>query len=71
MTQRLDYTQIAPNGAKALGGIYGYMALLESISHPEDEGYEEAVDILGEDFLPEQFGKEEITEINALLKDLD
>lgn len=25
MTQRLDYTQIAPNGAKALGGIYGYI----------------------------------------------
>ena len=25
MTQRLDYTQIAPNGAKALGGVYGYV----------------------------------------------
>jgi AhpD family alkylhydroperoxidase len=23
MTQRLDYNQIAPNGAKALGGVYG------------------------------------------------
>jgi hypothetical protein len=24
MTKRLDYNQIAPNGAKALGGVYGY-----------------------------------------------
>ncbi|WP_434714140.1 carboxymuconolactone decarboxylase family protein (plasmid) [Rhizobium sp. YTUHZ045] len=26
MTQRLDYNQIAPNGAKALGGVYGYVS---------------------------------------------
>jgi AhpD family alkylhydroperoxidase len=25
MTQRLDYNQIAPNGTKALGGVYGYV----------------------------------------------
>lgn len=25
MTQRLDYNQIAPNGAKALGGVYAYV----------------------------------------------
>jgi AhpD family alkylhydroperoxidase len=25
MTKRLDYNQIAPNGAKALGGAYGYI----------------------------------------------
>jgi AhpD family alkylhydroperoxidase len=25
MTVRLDYNQIAPNGAKALGGVYGYV----------------------------------------------
>ncbi|MDL2403398.1 carboxymuconolactone decarboxylase family protein [Rhizobium mayense] len=25
MTRRLDYNQIAPNGAKALGGVYGYI----------------------------------------------
>ncbi|MDB5503466.1 MAG: hypothetical protein JWR89_3368 [Tardiphaga sp.] len=25
MTKRLDYTQIAPNGIKALGSIYGYV----------------------------------------------
>jgi AhpD family alkylhydroperoxidase len=25
MTQRLDYTTIAPAGAKALGGVYGYI----------------------------------------------
>ena len=26
MTKRLDYNQIAPNGAKALGGVYAYVA---------------------------------------------
>lgn len=26
MSTRLDYNQIAPNGAKALGGVYGYVA---------------------------------------------
>lgn len=26
MSQRLDYTHIAPAGAKALGGVYGYVA---------------------------------------------
>jgi len=26
MTKRLDYNQIAPTGAKALGGVYGYVA---------------------------------------------
>jgi AhpD family alkylhydroperoxidase len=25
MTKRLDYNQTAPNGAKALGGVYGYV----------------------------------------------
>lgn len=25
MTNRLDYNQIAPNGAEALGGVYGYV----------------------------------------------
>ncbi len=25
MTKRLDYNQVAPNGAKALGGVYGYV----------------------------------------------
>jgi AhpD family alkylhydroperoxidase len=25
MTERLDYNQIAPNGAKAFGGVYGYV----------------------------------------------
>ncbi|MGX9430006.1 MULTISPECIES: carboxymuconolactone decarboxylase family protein [Bradyrhizobium] len=25
MTKRLDYSQIAPNGVKALGGVYGYI----------------------------------------------
>ncbi|MGY3603560.1 carboxymuconolactone decarboxylase family protein [Bradyrhizobium sp. Leo121] len=25
MTKRLDYNQVAPNGVKALGGVYGYI----------------------------------------------
>lgn len=25
MTQRLDYKKVAPNGVKALGGVYGYI----------------------------------------------
>ena len=25
MTKRLDYNQLAPNGVKALGGVYGYV----------------------------------------------
>jgi AhpD family alkylhydroperoxidase len=25
MTRRLDYNQVAPNGIKALGGVYGYV----------------------------------------------
>jgi hypothetical protein len=25
VSKRLDYTQIAPAGAKALGGVYGYV----------------------------------------------
>ena len=26
MTKRLEYQQVAPNGVKALGGVYGYVA---------------------------------------------
>ena len=26
MTKRIDYNQVAPNAAKALGGVYGYVA---------------------------------------------
>ena len=25
MTRRIDYNQVAPNGVKALGGVYGYL----------------------------------------------
>jgi len=25
MTRRIDYNQVAPNGVKALGGVYGYV----------------------------------------------
>jgi AhpD family alkylhydroperoxidase len=26
MSQRIDYTKVSPNGAKALGGVYGYVS---------------------------------------------
>jgi hypothetical protein len=32
MTKRLDYNQIAPNGAKALGGVYGYIMQSELLA---------------------------------------
>jgi yecA family protein len=54
-----------------IGGIYGYMHLLEVLSDPEDEEYEEMVDRLDLDFFdPAQFRKEDIAVINASLKEL-
>jgi len=55
-----------------IGGIYSYMELLKSINAPEiaDE-HEQAMTILGENFQPERFSKEEISEINDILKALD
>jgi hypothetical protein len=33
MTQRLDYTNVAPDGVKALAGVYGYIGQT-SLPHP-------------------------------------
>jgi yecA family protein len=53
-----------------VGGIYGYMHLLEVLSDPEDEEYEEMTDWLDMDFFdPAQFDKEDIAVINEELKE--
>ena len=54
-----------------VGGIHGYMHLLEVLSNPDDEEYEEMTDWLDMDFFdPAQFGKEDIAVINAALNEL-
>lgn len=42
------------------GGPYGYCDLLRMLSDPENEGYEEAVDWLGEDCDPEKFNPDDV-----------
>jgi len=53
-----------------VGGIYGYASMLEISGDPEDEEFESTMEWLGDDFSSEAFGKEEIAEINATLKNL-
>ncbi|MFV0392451.1 MAG: plasmid pRiA4b ORF-3 family protein [Paludibacteraceae bacterium] len=47
------------------GGIWGYLDMLETLKHPEDEEYEAVIEWLGEDFDPKHFDKDEV---NNLLK---
>lgn len=42
------------------GGVFGYRDLLQILSDPEDEEYEETLEWLGEDFDPESFDPEAI-----------
>ena len=54
-----------------IGGIYRYMHLMEVLSDPEHEDYEEMTDWLDMDFFdPAQFGKEDIAVINTTLAEL-
>lgn len=53
-----------------VGGIYGFMHMLEIVNDPEDEEYEEMTEWLGTDFDPAEFGKEEVKEINAILEEV-
>ena len=54
-----------------VGGIHGYMHLLEVVNNPEDEEYEDMINWLGMDnFDPAQFDKENIAVINAKLNEL-
>ena len=53
-----------------IGGIPGFMQLLEVLKDPEDENYEEIMEGLDEGFEPARFGKEEIALINAVLEEM-
>jgi hypothetical protein len=49
------------------GGISGYYNLLETISDPEHEDYEDMVEWIGGDFDPEDFS---VNDVNEMLKGL-
>lgn|GEM_PF-455570 len=53
-----------------IGGIPGYLHLLEVLADPEDEEYQDFVDWLDENFAPDRFGKEEIALINVVLEEI-
>jgi yecA family protein len=53
-----------------IGGVPGYLHLLEVLADPEDEEYQEFVDWLDENFAPDRFGKEEIALINVVLEEI-
>lgn len=42
------------------GGVWGYMNLLETISNPDDEEYEDMIEWLGGEFDPEQFDPDDV-----------
>lgn len=50
------------------GGIWGYKEMLEVLKQPKNEGYEELIEWLGDEFDPKYFNK---TEVNKLLKKKD
>jgi yecA family protein len=53
-----------------IGGISRYLHLIDVLSDPENEEYDEMADILDVDFFdPAQFGKEDIAIINANLEE--
>jgi hypothetical protein len=53
-----------------VGGIEGYLKLLDILADPSRDEYQQYREWLGEDFLPESFGKEEISLINAVLEEI-
>jgi hypothetical protein len=42
------------------GGVGGYLEMLEILEGPEDEEYKETVELLGDDFNPEKFNREDV-----------
>ena len=52
------------------GGIPGYMDMLNTLSNPDDERYEEIMEWLGGEFDPARFDKDAIETINRLLRKL-
>lgn len=53
-----------------VGGIAGYVRLLESLDDPNSDYRREYREWLGEDFSPARFGREEISLINAVLEEI-
>ena len=53
-----------------IGGIPGFLYLLEVLANPEAENYDEYRDWLDEEYDPARFGKEEIALINAVLEEM-
>jgi hypothetical protein len=53
-----------------VGGPPGYNHLLKVLADQTHDDYDEMIEWVGDDFAPETFGKEEITFINSVLKDV-
>lgn len=45
------------------GGVWGYAEMLEILSQPDHEDYDDTLEWLGEEFDPEYFNKDEINEL--------
>ena len=50
------------------GGIWGYAELLEQISDPENEEYEEMLEWVGDDFNPKEFDIDTVNKILAKIR---
>ncbi|MDK9705558.1 MAG: UPF0149 family protein [Desulforhopalus sp.] len=53
-----------------VGGVPGFLHLLEVLDNPEDEEYADLIDWLDEEYDPARFGKEEIALINVVLEEV-
>lgn len=53
-----------------VGGVPGFLHLLEVLDNPEDEEYADLLDWLDEEYDPARFGKEEIALINVVLEEV-
>jgi yecA family protein len=53
-----------------IGGIPGFMQLLEVLRDPAGESYKDLIEWLDEEYDPARFGKEEIALINAVLEEM-
>ncbi|MFH0780574.1 MAG: UPF0149 family protein [Pseudomonadota bacterium] len=53
-----------------IGGISGFLNLLEVLKDPKGADYEEYSDLLDEEYDPARFGKEEIALINIVLEEM-
>jgi yecA family protein len=53
-----------------IGGIWGYQEFLEAYTDPDHDDHEAMVEWAGQDFLPDLFDNEDISEINEILKNM-